>query len=393
MKKLITLVGTSLFRNYLETNSDIKRYWEVIKDGEGRNRTIDAWDEFSEEIERIRKPVLKWAKNNYNASAEIKSTLSIQSEVRDDLEVYLLATDTLDSRLASQIIKEVLDGYKSEDGKVINVASIKTVRGLQVFNRSKLEKEGLTNLVDEIYKILEYYSPDEQNVLLNITGGYKCVVPYLTILAQINQAPLYYIFDETEELIRIPQTPLDIDWGMFEKYKNAIYELEKGVNKSWSEFKREHGIGEDFKACIYEFEDGILLSPIGEMFMRRYENFFVVKMPVGGKYFEEEETKKRQLKEAIRDLYYKLMNLSVPFEQLTDNIIKHAAVRDSWIFKYNKRDTQIRIQYKFNPDNKEITIFNYYFKKGNVEEDYSKRMAEEYEDIRSGSFTFVTFEK
>ena len=39
MKKLITLVGTSLFRNYLEENKDIKRYWELIKDGKDRDRT------------------------------------------------------------------------------------------------------------------------------------------------------------------------------------------------------------------------------------------------------------------------------------------------------------------------------------------------------------------
>ncbi|MGI6450914.1 MAG: hypothetical protein ACOX3R_11720 [Desulfitobacteriia bacterium] len=395
MKKLITLVGTSLFRNYSEVNSKvIDRDWNLIKDGKGRNRTKDTWEKFSKDIERIRKPVLEWARNNYNASAEIKSTLSIQSEVQDDLEVYLLATDTLDSKLASEIIKEVIDGYKSKDDKVIKIASITIVEGLQVFNRSRLEKEGLTNLVDEIYKILGYHYPGEENVLLNITGGYKCIIPYLTVLAQINQAPLYYIFDETEELIRIPQAPLDINWGMFEKYKNAIDQLEKGVNKSWAEFKREHGIGEDFKACIYEFEEGILLSPIGEMFMRRYESFFVVKMPIGGKYYGEEETMKNQLKEAIKDLYRRLMSLSVPFEQLTDDIIKHASIRDSWIFKYNKKDNQIRIQYKYNPENKEITIFNYYFKKGSsFEENYSNRMAEQYEDIRNGSFTFVTFEK
>ena len=119
----------------------------------------------------------------------------------------------------------------SKENTIINVVSIKAIEGLQVFDRVKLEREGLTNLVDEIYKLFEYYSPDEENVLLNITGGYKCIIPYLTILAQINRAPLFYINDETEELIKIPQAPLDIDWGMFEKYKNQILLLEKGKQK------------------------------------------------------------------------------------------------------------------------------------------------------------------
>ncbi|NLX87350.1 MAG: hypothetical protein GXY97_09435 [Clostridiales bacterium] len=393
MKKLITLVGTSLFRNYLEENKDIKRYWELIKDGKDRDRTKKAWEEFKGDIERIRKPVLEWARNNFNASAEIKSILSIQNEVKDDLEVYLLATDTLDSILACQVIKEVIDGYKSKEN-AINVVSIKAIEGLQVFDRVKLEREGLTNLVDEIYKLFEYYSPDEENVLLNITGGYKCIIPYLTILAQINRAPLFYINDETEELIKIPQAPLDIDWGMFEKYKNQILLLEKGVNKSWVEFKRESGIGEDFKACIDEIEDGIMLSNLGRMFMKRYENFFVVKIPVGSKYYGEEDTKKKQLKEAIKELYNRLMNLPVPFEQLTCKITKHAPIKDSWIYKYSKKDNQIRIQYKYNPENKEIIIFNYLFVKGDAAHDtYSKEMTKQYEDIRNGSFTSVTFEK
>ncbi|MGI6114129.1 MAG: hypothetical protein ACOYEJ_08445 [Mahellales bacterium] len=393
MKKLITLVGTSLFRNYLEVNKDINRYWEVIKDGKDRDRTKNAWEMFTGDIERIRNPVLNWARNNSDASAEIKSILSIQREVKDDLEVYLLCTDTLDSILASQIIEEAIDGYISCDNTIISVVSIKIIDGLQVFNRVKLEREGLTNLVDEIYRIIEY-PLDEEDVLLNITGGYKCIIPYLTIMAQINRVPLYYIYDETEELIKIPQAPLDIDWGMFEKYKNAIYQLKDGVNKSWNEFRRENGIGDDFKACIHEFEEGIMLSPLGEMFVKRYENFFVVRIPVGSKYYGEEATRKKQLTEAIKELYNWLTNLSVPFEQLTDEKLKHAPIKDSWIYKYNKRDNQIRIQYKYDPKNGELIVFNYFFIDSNsIDKNYSKIMTEQYEDIRNGSFTSITFKK
>lgn len=196
------------------------------------------------------------------------------------------------------------------------------------------------------------------------------------------------------KLIKIPQAPLDIDWGMFEKYKNAIYQLKDGVNKSWNEFRRENGIGDDFKACIHEFEEGIMLSPLGEMFVKRYENFFVVRIPVGSKYYGEEATRKKQLTEAIKELYNWLINLSVPFEQLTDEKLKHAPIKDSWIYKYNKRDNQIRIQYKYDPKNGELIVFNYFFIDSNsIDKNYSKIMTEQYEDIRNGSFTSITFKK
>ena len=64
-----------------------------------------SWEEFKGDIERIRKPVLEWARNNFNASAEIKSILSIQNEVKDDLEVYLLATDTLDRFWLARLLR------------------------------------------------------------------------------------------------------------------------------------------------------------------------------------------------------------------------------------------------------------------------------------------------
>lgn len=394
MKKLISLVGTSLFRNYLEEKSDIKRDWEVIKDGKDRDRTKNAWGDFLDNTNRIRKPVTEWAKGNPNASAEIKSILNIQDEVNDDLEIYFLTTDTIDSILASQIITEVIDGYENKNNKIIQVMSGKTVEGLQVFERDKLERDGLINLVDEIYKVFGFYSPERENILLNITGGYKCLIPYITILAQINRAPLYYIFDETEDLIKIPQAPLDIDWGMFEKHRDTISLLNTGVDKSWVEFKRENNLGEDFKACIQELPEGVTLSPLGEILMKRYENFFVVKMPAGGKYYGEEATKKNQLREAIRELYNRLMNLTTPFEYLTDDIIKHAPIKDSWIFKYKKRDTQIRIQYKYAVEDKSITIYNYYFiDSASSDRTYSKRIAEQYDDIRVRDFTSVTFKK
>ena len=42
-----------------------------------------------------------------------------------------------------------------------------------------------------------------------------------------------------------------------------------------------------------------MLSNLGRMFMKRYENF-CGKIPVGSKYYGEEDTKE-QLKEAIKD--------------------------------------------------------------------------------------------
>ena len=57
------------------------------------------------------------------------------------------------------------------------------------------------------------------DILFNISGGYKATIPYLTMLAQINGADIYCIFEDTEELITIPPVPITIDMELFDEYK------------------------------------------------------------------------------------------------------------------------------------------------------------------------------
>ncbi|MBK8472326.1 MAG: hypothetical protein IPL33_09240 [Sphingobacteriales bacterium] len=74
----------------------------------------------------------------------------------------------------------------------------------------------MVNLVD---KIVEIARTDWSNCIFNITGGYKASIPFITILAQIKNSPLYYLFEESEkesyELIKIPQAPISFDFSLF----------------------------------------------------------------------------------------------------------------------------------------------------------------------------------
>ena len=63
------------------------------------------------------------------------------------------------------------------------------ISDLQVKDSKRFIK-GMRNLIDEIFEIADEYWG---NVIMNITGGYKASIPYLTILAQLNGCPIYYI--------------------------------------------------------------------------------------------------------------------------------------------------------------------------------------------------------
>ncbi|MCX8042437.1 MAG: putative CRISPR-associated protein, partial [Thermodesulfobacteriaceae bacterium] len=204
MNKIITMVGTSIFENYRREKSDdavSMGFFEDLKDIES-----EKWEDEIERCKRLKSCVNSWItkkinKELENISAEVKSLAKLSEELKDAFEIYLLSSDTILSRLAGEILKDVLPKLESfENAKI----ELRVIKGLQVKDRKKFN-EGMSNLITEIYKIA---GGSWDNVIINITGGYKATIPFLTILAQINRCLIYYIFEETDSLIQIPNIPL-----------------------------------------------------------------------------------------------------------------------------------------------------------------------------------------
>lgn len=223
MKTVITTVGLSIFSNYFDkeknTNSDssITPHYEKLK-----NKPASEWVSFLPRINKLKPKILKWAKNNKEASAEIKSFLAIREDLNDNLIVYLLTTDTILSALAAEIIKDVFRGDNKIDVKFD--CNLDIIKGLQVVDARKFSNEVLFNLINRI----EHIQNDTYgNIVFNITGGYKGVIPYLTIMAQIYDCELHYIFEETDELIRIRKMPIDFDFSIIEENYIAFESLNK----------------------------------------------------------------------------------------------------------------------------------------------------------------------
>lgn len=269
MIKLITTVGTSIFDNYLKVKEDIKTYYDNVKD-----KGCDEYGDHLNKIETIKKAVISLYKDKHSMdiSAEIKSVNKIKEYLKEDVDVYLIATDTIVSRIAADIIKDFL----SEDGfNVFFEPKIDVIRGLQVRNKELFIKDGLVNLIKRIEAISTgYYG----NVAFNISGGYKANIPYITIMAQINGCDMYYIFEDTEELIRIPAVPINVDTELFERYSRELVELESCV-LNYGEWEQHHyEFISKAGLCIERMGNGACLSPLGlilwENYKSRYINFF-----------------------------------------------------------------------------------------------------------------------
>lgn len=266
--KVITTVGASIFENYFKKYDNSKNLFERIKD-----LNSNKYEEYKEKIATLRKDIITYSKkeDKNKLSAEIKSLYKLKEEYKnDELWVYLIASDTIVSRLAAEIIKEFLDEDFDKKGiKVYFNKENDVIKGLQVKDRDAFNREGMRNLIKRMDEIAQQYF---DNVVFNISGGFKATIPYLTIIAQIYGCNIYYIFEETEELLRIPPLPISIDEKLFLEHAKEFSELENGINENYNEWKNDHY---DFynKALplIEEAEDGVTLSPLGILFWEKFK--------------------------------------------------------------------------------------------------------------------------
>ena len=242
---VITPVGTSILTNHPDIRSSENGDYEKI-----HGKSLEYWSNSSYErrINNIRTKITEWAKgkisrNEIDASAEITSTVKLLEKLKSDLHVQLLATDTIESKLSAEIVKAVLDGHVDAHGHNINVffkPDIDVVHGLQVTNQPEFEDVGMMNLFERIEGCLPEEGSDYYKTILNITGGFKGVIPYLTIVGQLYNLPQYYIFENTENLLRIPHLPIQFDWGLVEQYYPYL--------KKDLEPKHDKKIGDELKA-------------------------------------------------------------------------------------------------------------------------------------------------
>jgi len=362
MKKIITTVGTSLLSNAEKAKFDVTFYKSLTNKPYSRLNDEDV----QERLPKIKRELDKYLENtDTNLSAEIASIVKIKQEIKEDIEVYLIATDTVLAPLCAEYIFKFLVANEFLNSENIH---IKIIIDLQVRKKKEFEKYGIPSLVEYLN-----INTNQYDTIYNITGGYKAIIPYMTIIGQINQVPIYYIFEENEqehyELIKIPQAPFEINWQMFEKYSQVIKDLKNGLS-NWSEYKNKHNIEDDFSFCIYvdENDNTAFLNGIGELFEKKYNQWLMVWVIIKGPFLNDAANKNRKILNQAIDGLFSLLNEFIEKNGLKSknqseiyNAIKknggdnlnHASKGNSdyFICKYPSSSPEIRILYSFQYEN------------------------------------------
>lgn len=346
MKKVISMVGTSLFDNYLQSNENdltFKNFESVLSD-----KSADEYESEENRIKYLKTRLNEWIGKNReskyinNLCAEIKSVSKIYEELHEDLDLYFFTSDTILSRIVFEIISENWQSFNTISNFKLspNNSLDAVIKGLQVKNRDEFVRTGMVNLLNRIFRISNDFW---DNIIINITAGYKATIPYLTVLGQINKCPIYYIFEDTDALVKIPNIPLNIDWNIFRENEDWFFNLE---SNSVIQLKEDTNFG-NLESLVERVDNLVSLNPLGFVLWEKYKSsFYILKISQDvHDYIEKNKDRlsvieksfvelKRRLSEdpSNPDLNHGISNLNLP--------------DDFRIFKHKEQDLQVRVLYK-----------------------------------------------
>jgi putative CRISPR-associated protein (TIGR02619 family) len=233
--KIITTVGTSIF-----DKTPIKDYSEVktLKNDANKKLIYAQKQQVEDEYNEILRKANAFCNSKSLSdlkeySAECKTLHLIGQE--NITEIVLFTTDTVLGYLAGEILQTQLKRIFGND-KV----KLERIEGLEVHNAATFQQTGFQNLVQKTSEEIRNGKAADKKVILNISGGYKAILPVMTLVGQLEEVPLNYVYEDSDKIIEIGNLPISFDWAVIEKY--VVYlknnsQLQKATNELKAEMK------------------------------------------------------------------------------------------------------------------------------------------------------------
>ncbi len=198
MTVVITPVGTSLFTNGGKENTTISNLFADIEDLDG-----DQWNLYPTAINLLRTESVDFINEKQeSAAAELQSSMAIRSQQGHNITVRLLASDTVASRLAAEILQSSAAAVLGPQCTFEFNPDTDVIQGLQVLYPMQFRNDGIPNLKDRLNTIYYNTSENEINLAINITAGYGAFVPPMMLFSQgIGGIPLYYHFKDSHMVL------------------------------------------------------------------------------------------------------------------------------------------------------------------------------------------------
>lgn len=181
-------------------DSDLKVLNQLIERAKAKlsNRDFSEVQKLSAELNGI----LSYYQNNLNKS-------------NNDYHL-LIVTDTYEGKETAGLVKNFLTEYN------VMVES-KVIEGLKTDNTQSFT-DGVKKLIAFLFENIQGY----QEVVFNLTGGFKAIQAYLNTIGMFLADKLIYLF-ETGTLINIPALPVKFDnYDLLKKHSAIFAMMDKG---------------------------------------------------------------------------------------------------------------------------------------------------------------------
>jgi len=203
-KLIITTVGTSIINNkHLITGDSDKRKVRNLQNEDISDNDYNYL--FNKTVNNL-KDTISNNGPNVMLSAELASLRTFKQTYGLDKNdvIYLISTDTEDGLFCADVNKKVLESQRCcHICEPIRIEGLHTKETETNKNIAKdFKKCGLENFDKKVKEIIN--SNLSCKKYFNITGGFKGIIPYSTMLAFANDMRLIYLYEESKDLIVIP---------------------------------------------------------------------------------------------------------------------------------------------------------------------------------------------
>lgn len=160
-------------------------------------------------------------------SAELNSLdriLECHLPLDDNSKLHFFVSETVAGALAGRVIADFARERFGTPKTTVHI-----IEGLQVDDGRRFRLHGLSEVIRNTYKILNsnHAHPETFRRIINPTGGFKAVIPYMTIIGMLEgNVEMSYIYEHSSDVITLGSLPVRMDFEAVEASYDALNEID-----------------------------------------------------------------------------------------------------------------------------------------------------------------------
>ena len=97
----------------------------------------------------------------------------------------------------------------------------------------------MAKLIPSMQKIIKDCKNSRYTICFNLVGGFKALQGYFNTIGMFYADEIIYVFEGSNQLIKIPKLPIKVDLSKIEPYKVQLAMMDVGqISTSWEEAKK-----------------------------------------------------------------------------------------------------------------------------------------------------------